>query len=193
MVFSTTKNKTMKYFAKYFPVEGEIKKGEKVYWTDPDDGHSSGIYTVVETPTDDITLILSEYSEAEVLHHEIQPVKLFLCSRDIQVGDEITHLGGLKETINSEEYLQKCQILFKTGEAFKVIGEISPDAIWVKEGDEFDDKDLYPIPYSYNEWYEKFDKQDRGRFESHASINRYNQVPNGWKAYKVKGPCGHFH
>jgi hypothetical protein len=63
---------------------------------------------------------------------------LFLCSRDIQVGDKTINSNTGKE----EEYTEYLKTYFKTATSnphFKVIGEISPEAVWVKEGDEFDE------------------------------------------------------
>jgi hypothetical protein len=58
-------------------------------------------------------------------------VKLFLCSRDIQVGDEVKILNesweGIYKAGMDTEYM------------FKVIGEVSPEAVWVKEGMEFEE------------------------------------------------------
>ena len=74
--------------------------------------------------------------------------KLFLCSRDIQVGDKMwsSISGSLKE------YTRTLQMDFDiappsyTGDpdlgSFKVIAPISPQALWVKEGDEFDEDEL---------------------------------------------------
>ena len=68
-----------------------------------------------------------------------QPVKLFLCSRDIQVGDEYY-------TSDFQKYktpLEPDEDFFKgNNDRFKVIGEISPNAKWVKEGDEFDENQI---------------------------------------------------
>jgi hypothetical protein len=84
-------------------------------------------------------------------------VKLFLCSRDIQVGDEVRYVdnefgdkynhlyvSGVDDKFviikGSKENL--CSIQLKKHEVFKVIGEVSPNAIWVKEGMEFDNNDI---------------------------------------------------
>jgi hypothetical protein len=86
-----------KYFAKYLPVEGEIKK-----------------------------------------------VKLFLCSRNIEVGDKYYYNGTETDICDSEIRLEQIKEQEeKHGQKrFKVIGEISPEAIWVKEGDEFNEVDV---------------------------------------------------
>lgn len=77
-------------------------------------------------------------------------VKLFLCSRDIQVGDKIT-LDGISFTEFTR--LKELSKVYapKFDSYFKVIGEISPEAIWVKEGDEFEEEDIkYSIAIIYN-------------------------------------------
>lgn len=60
----------------------KIKKGDKVFWTDPDGGQSSGIYNVIDSPDDDpqnegmfdddIISISNGTSDAEVFRHEIK-------------------------------------------------------------------------------------------------------------------------
>lgn len=54
-------------------------------------------------------------------------------------------------------------------EVFKVIGPISPDATWVKEGDNFDENQL-EIP--------------------NGEVPIFKGIPN---CIKIKGPCGHYH
>lgn len=54
-----------------------IKKGNAVYWNDPE-GISDGEYEVVSAPEeiddDSVILIASDYSEAEVFPTELQPI-----------------------------------------------------------------------------------------------------------------------
>lgn len=58
------------------------------------------------------------------------------------------------------------------------IGLISPDATWVKEGDEFDEDEVEEWQYTEKGWYlPLFLSSVRG-----LAIR-----------YKIKGPCGHFH
>lgn len=62
------------------------------------------------------------------------------------------------------------------------IGEISPDATWVKEGDEFNEK----------EWREVWDSSTGWRFSDDEFFNpKYCYRKLDW--VQVKGPCGHFH
>jgi len=68
------------------------------------------------------------------------PYNLFLCSRDIQAGDEVqSKLGTLDGKVEHKFQLEEA---LKEDVWFKVIGEISPEAIWVKEGDEFDEDEI---------------------------------------------------
>lgn len=91
-------------------------------------------------------------------------VQLFLCSRDIQEGDNYQwqdgdgNIGhGIKITIVSPD-------------AYKVIGPISPEATWVKEGDEFEEDRIK-------------------RFDLEALKRKVNLE----RGIRIKGPCGHFH
>ena len=57
----------------------DIQVGDEVFWTDPDEGHSSGYYRVVEVMSEDgkidddtiIRLVNHAGSEAEVFNHEL--------------------------------------------------------------------------------------------------------------------------
>lgn len=122
-----------KYFTKYLPVEGDVIPGD--YWSSTtgmfhlvrDQEHADKINKRrLETPQN------SWYSKG----------KLFLCSRDIQVGDEYYN-----EQFEFTKYPNKSiadsstEMVGENG-SYKVIGEISPDAVWVKEGDKFDEDEV---------------------------------------------------
>lgn len=103
-----------KYFAKYLPIEEEIKEQDIILY-------KNSILKVDEF-THDNTVVVFNLDGSESEHNEINEnvfkelaikVKLFLCIKEIKKGDE-----------------------------FKVVGEISENAIWVKEGYEFDEKDI---------------------------------------------------
>jgi len=49
----------------------ELHIGAEVYWTDPDDGISSGYYNVIKIISDEIVLISNGTSEAEVFIYEL--------------------------------------------------------------------------------------------------------------------------
>lgn len=113
----------MKYFTKYLPVPGEIKKGD--LWKEAGSDHLH--YGQLEAT-------LKKANEAG--HKK---VKQFLCSRDIQVGD-LVFVPDQEEAGNvvDGEDLK----YWKSKNAYKEIGEVSPAAIWVKEGMEFDENDI---------------------------------------------------
>lgn len=136
---------------------------------------------------------------------QYEHVKLFLCSRDIQVGDKVYmndsrfsepiivgsflingehRVGWYPEgfQVNTERKLQGVKGFGNYG---KVIGEISPDATWAKEGDEFDEDKI-------SIW-EKIKPQEW----KHKQIEQYKKLmgkvnPEHFMI-RLKGPCGHFH
>ena len=166
----------MKYFTKYLPVEGEIQPNS---W--------------VQSPNDGEIWQLNGTKDAVgfAIESMQQLVKLFLCSRYIQVGDKV--IGKLAAVFNYEELVVEElyedgamlgkpseKYLAPSNDFFKVIGEISPEATWVKEGGEFDEKDLAIC------WDRTF-----------LPLNTIFDVGKGEikfdKIIAVKSPCGHFH
>lgn len=129
-----------KYFTKYFPVEGEIKEGDR-YFRD-------GSLVIIAARKSDI-----EYCNN---NPSIEKVKLFLCSRDIQVGDEGVYYAGVLLPDKIEQSV--LGLADRPNEFYKAIGEVSPEAVWVTEGMEFDEEELYyeggfqgTIPDNYTE------------------------------------------
>lgn len=155
-----------KYFTKYLPVEGEIKNGDK-----------------------------AQYNTGEIISYDapvntdnLKRVKLFLCSRDIQVGDKVYISPSSSYEVSSINdgfiYFGPMSIRGKVGKSFKVIGEISPDALsYVKEGDEFEDKDL-KFYLLKEEFRATMDLKTIKSFVGNSGKNT---------GVLVKGPCGHFH
>ena len=120
------------------------------------------------------------------INTEWQAVKLFLCSRDIQVGD-IVQTEGIEE--REVKFIAKDGTLFFTNGddcnpefCFKVIGEISLEATWVKEGDEFDEDDWRITATVFGDYVEL----------EKSALNDTNLDRSGLKI-EIKGPCGHFH
>ncbi|HVY01658.1 MAG TPA: hypothetical protein VHA12_02755, partial [Candidatus Nanoarchaeia archaeon] len=141
------------YFTKYLPTSGEIKEGDKYvdnlvrmsledfppltfsghkYERDDVNGH-------YKSP------ILQSVEGTTTPQNHAQKVKLYLCSRDIKEGDEMTWIGT-----ENQEFMTKfgTKTKYEESVAFldihpnwvKVIGEISPESLsWVKEGMEFDE------------------------------------------------------
>lgn len=119
---------------------------------------------------------------------------LMLCSRDIHVGDKILFpqtkddyknnnfsIKGtvrLKGNYSSAVWLDDLQdeLQLPNNYMLKIIGPISPEAKWAREGDEFNESDWM----GYSTIMDKpLDK------EFHKDIS-YNLI-------KILGPCGHFH
>jgi hypothetical protein len=152
-----------KLFAEYVPVEGKIKKGDKVT-------HPSFLSLgVMEALTDNEGTKLKSSGGTKV--------ELFLCSRYIQVGDKfdsangsnflcskvdenyVYSIGGLQHPLEEVKHSMKW--------SFKVLGKISPQAKWVKRGDEFD---KYEVEWDHKQY-----------------------IYDGIGHYLIKGPCTHFH
>ncbi len=198
-------NKPSKYFAKYLPVEGgkpsQIPAGKNVPVM------RDGKITFFQLETSEKMgkfMALEGYKKGSYL-----PAKLFLCSRDIQVGDKVYACnGGIFKNYKIEEFIiiekpieykgewigefvnPEDEITLK-GKAklgwssiylpYKVIGEMSPDATWVKEGDEFDEDELMWTSIDVN------------GYDSQSFVAWNDKDSYGYEYVGVKGPCGHFH
>jgi hypothetical protein len=141
----------MKYFIKYLPVEGEIKEGDDIVT---------------------VTGFIKKYKEDSLdVFQAPTKIKLFVCSRDIQTDDVEVYINKPDKTktvkvklieilddgdktvlkVQNEEFGQFVSL---KENAFKVIGEVSKGAIWVKEGDEFDEDQIqvnyaFPVRITY--------------------------------------------
>lgn len=183
------------YLAKYLPVEEEIKEGDYRL----ENGH------VYYTP-DALT--------AKNVVNYAKKLKLFLVSRDIQVGDEyINTITNKKHFCTHELSSVQIQEKLSPGTYIKVIGEISPDALgYVKEGQEFDEDEIKifgSIHNSYNS--SRLTEEEIARIakQFHKTVlkveygNPEHDVSgrtvcttiywNETNSIKIKGPCGHFH
>jgi hypothetical protein len=170
------------FFAEWLPVEGDSDYvqcwGKAVCKRSKS---NSAIYHLIDNaegapPITDF--------EVKTIPQGFKHVKLFLCSRDIQVGDEC-HYRGFKGKVGRSIHGKQVWVLDDSegnhliyaddlDSLFKVVGEISQEATWVKEGDEFDREDLRANGVGVN-WSE----------ESHDS---------GKYKFKIKCPtCNHFH
>jgi len=151
-----------KYYTKYLPVEGEIKVGEICLVTD-DDGSTAFL----------------PFKQVYVDEGGILPkkVELFLCSRDIQIGDhamEFLSSTGEYDTFQIDTENDIFDDMIADKRQFKVIGKITTTDEWVKEGNEYYEDELMAQGFGFN-----WDRDgDRTGF-----IYKF----------KVKGPCGHFH
>jgi hypothetical protein len=131
------------YFAKFIPIDGDIMENDW-YIT----YHNGSPISVEQSISEGPLHILDE----ERGHASIKKAKLMLCSRDIQVGDTCKHfttLNGYNDVIVKDKDDFGCTIRgdYTKGHAFskdliKVIGEISPEAKWLRGGEEFDEDQI---------------------------------------------------
>lgn len=114
--------------------------------------------------------------------------KLLLCSRDIQVGDiasasypsTVTKNAMVIESMDDMsvphwrvKYNDDPEFYYwEKDVTFKVIGAISPEAAWIKEGDEFDETEVH-------------------RCFVHENVSTLSHPMK--RKVQIKGPCGHFH
>lgn len=170
------------YFCKYLPV------GEKVVPGDWMKIHCTG--KVVQCTGFDGPKPSYNNDRCVTRPGDHTRVKLFLCSRDIQVGDKVI------DSIDGKEYEVKSGFL--PPEMVKVIGEISSEATWVKEGDEFDEIRYECLSINaFGEGTSHVFTEDQFKKRDIKPYPRTNSLcaPRGiwFLSIMVKGPCGHFH
>lgn len=133
------------------------------------------------------------------------PVRMFLCTRDIKVGEEVLYrIQGYtlcKGTYKGEEMDQEVRLMTVENEGsiyayypedskvnpisehpFKIIGELSPEATFVDDMDEFD---------SYEEWW--YNPTNRCFVRKSVDENQDLYPVECVKKIKVRGNCGHYH
>jgi len=140
--------KNNEYIALYLSVRGELKVGDKYKLA----GNPYDVFEAKEHCLD-----LGEGSTRKIKH------QLFLCSTNVEIGDKVRcSKRSNKEIIieeiekkNGDNYFPKGIIVWNREEVegnirfwrpieevFKVIGLISTDAKWVKEGDKFKEDEV---------------------------------------------------
>jgi len=145
-----------KYFAKYVPIEGKVKEG---YHLDKN--------------KNEIIYYNGDYGDVKPSF--LIPVKLCICTREIKIGDMAK---DTKQPLTDFYVDEKDIIRIKSGtdelysqmDLYKVVGKISSEASWVKEGDMFDREDLMANGVGVN-WNDTYDNY----------------------TFKIKGKCGRFH
>ncbi len=184
-----------KYFIKILPVDGDIKDGDII------------------TGKNEVSVIVGRKSK-----HGLQPwaleeipniidfkkSKLFLCSKDIQVDDEVWDslknrklfvkevkgfLFGIGATVYDKDNLTHCYNTF-----YKIIGEVSPKAIWVKEGDEFDEEDMMFEIFIKNQIYKNYKKTEDAIIDYKNLSNSIKKHTDLKMVCKLKCPtCKSYH
>ena len=83
------------------------------------------------------------YNGGELTGEE-KRLDLFLCSKEISKGNHFSYgVSEVGEATSINDDVICCgDIPFLRTECYRAIGKISEGAIWIKEGDEFDEKDI---------------------------------------------------
>ena len=122
-----------KYFVKYLPVEGEIKEHATVF---KDFEIGTVVHLYPNKDAYEIEFFEKGMSKETATYpaSRVKLAKLFLCSRDKSDRriDMDTQQWQELSRDEREEYLYK----------YTPIGEISPDAVWVTEGMEFEESEV---------------------------------------------------
>lgn len=180
----------MKYFTKYLPVEGEIKEGD--YILNLLYNHIKKVIEIHKEGKDFNDFIVTT-DNTGCYRDKAKKVRLFLCSRDIQVGDEFNievhgQFRGTYICIDIKDELfyyngGKEYGICSVGERFiyKIIGEVSKYATWMTERD-VDESEL--------EFWGEHNDGDKWMTEEWGNLVIFN--PNN-PTVKIKGPCGHYH
>lgn len=121
----------MKYFAKYLPVEGESN-----HWQWFNNIQNKGW---VDISPSDMDAIIAHGLKPEP---QFRKVQLFLCSRDIQVGDEYYNESFEFTKYPNKSIAGQSSEFVGYNDSYKIIGPISPQAVWVKEDDEFEEGEV---------------------------------------------------
>jgi hypothetical protein len=182
----------MKYFIKLFPTTDKPVDGDLVQ---------------IERPIGHILLIIkgnNAVSQDGALTYpldKVTPIKLkaFLCSRDIKVDDKIYNNyvnDGLSSTCTKlftdedREYqwdgIVNDETYFNFTDWYKIVGEVSPDATWIRNNDEFDEEDLCLLPTNMHGQISYIPKEPLKFSEERLIELQFIKIG-------VKGPCGHFH
>lgn len=196
----------MKYFAKYLPVEGPAQEGWCFYKGELLNAWRCDAHDITWCTIKGQFLAPGEsygYADCE----ELKTAKLFLCSRDIQVGDKvkvprtkdnfdnnnfdiegtINSVGNNEVSVKIDDYFSP----FPKNYCIKVIGSILSAATWVREGDEFEEDEV-------EEWFWHI-KQKALMFKvSEDWVPKFLELckDKEWYErghYMIKGPCGFYH
>jgi hypothetical protein len=151
------------YFAKYLPVEGKMKYKDQARLKVQMIVYHPTLGDQLIEPTDELTFL---HKDREGMwfcvrkHHgtgtsgiclpkeEFQKFDLLLSSRNVKIGDKIWgirdggwytyHEGTCTDIRNTCPFIGDIRLI----EWGLVIGKISPEAVWVKEGMEFGEDEL---------------------------------------------------
>lgn len=204
-----------KYFAKFLPVEGEPKEIGDYY--EIEKGSVGVILEKTSKPFRFRTRGLTGYFKDKEAPDNIlsqKKMKLFLCSKDIEVGDEI-YLPNFLMEMYSDESFDKVEVtsinektevyhfqvkssfggmlhsgVYKYDNPYKIVGEISTEVIWIKEYDKFGQEDIK------RQFYDDSGSSDSEWFDYcplHTEED-WNETPIDQKRIQIKcSQCQNFH
>jgi hypothetical protein len=116
------------YFAKFIPIDGQVKEGDMYQLLSVGLRGMEG-YPKWGNPKKFVGDNHDKLSRLTPPGH-IRKVKLFLCSRDIQVGDNVKERLTTGEWMDWHVYNEND---LDYDNQIKILGEISPNATWVGE------------------------------------------------------------
>lgn len=170
----------MKYIVKLLPVEGEIfpyEPNKMIFYN----GQARRM-------KNDGVLIKPNYHGCKTRFEyykyvNAKPAKFFLCSREVSMEDMVYTTDEFWP--NSKLIKADDLDLNALAKAYKVIGEISPEAVWVKEGMEFEDDEVSL----------RFVDIETGKSEREYKAGLKYLSKDKWKAIAfIKCPtCKYFH
>ncbi len=184
MMLRSQKKET--YVAYYIPCNEPIVDGDIVF---VDRTIGSGYFPVKNGKA----IVNEGVLEYDVTYLKPKKVKLTLCSNDLSVGDNFNtfvngrySFGKISKDSGDSWGVESSftGVYVKKDEAFKIVGDISPNATWVKHGDRINEDDVVRHHICY-------DTPGNTGYCFHCSRSKgcdsedYN--------YLIKGPCGHFH
>ena len=175
----------MKYFLKYILVPGLIELGVTIAWDENINIPEQGIhYRKTGRRIGAILKNIVDFTDLKERGHNPIMAHLCLCSHDIQVGDIVWTERGFKRVPEDTLHLALEE------KSFKIIGEVSPEASWLKEGMTFDDNDI-----SVEAWVKRDTWFKMGMLKDFKETVSY-QVGEEWKVvvlFRCPLSPNHFH
>lgn len=193
-----------KYFAEHIIQEGRLEVGDITFWADDHGLYANQFLRVTES--------FITHARAS----QWKKFKLFLCSHDIKPGDrfrlpddymlladgmygpDVTCSSISEHAFHFMEPAMGGHVhsgVLRDNDTFKVIEEISHDALWVKQGDIFNEEDVRFIVTLGNAWDSDEDIIQKTE-EEWLKIKLKKKIDNDTvisKSIQIKGPCCHFH
>ena len=156
-------------------ISTDIQVGDKVYWEKQryfsGNGYENyiGKFYTLERPIGMGLgmIVLKDFYPKKTFEECKESIISMLKRHNRERTEEQIDENARKNQETSGDLHLKVGYNISENDVIKVIGEISPDATWVKEGDEFDESDI-----DHGGWVD----------EDLKTI-----------LIKIKGPCGHFH